>query len=145
LVRWTEGEALWSLNVEDARQLPPPAVLDKMSADDMLLILAASDPSAAFRGWAKRHHPSALFDEELDAATPVDLDPLRRYDLRSTLLHRIRRRARVMARMRENLQRPVWSLKRGTGDCADLLALSPWQCDSCEISTPTTEKLPRRS
>ena len=38
-------------------------------------------------------------------------DPLRRYDLRSTFLRRIRSRARVLAALRQNLQRPVWSLQ----------------------------------
>jgi hypothetical protein len=108
VVRWPEGEAFWTLNVEDSRHLPPPALLDKMSADEMLLILAASDPSAAVRAWARGQQPSDVFDDDLDTATPTDLDPLRRYDLHATFLHRVRRRARVLARMRENLQRPVW-------------------------------------
>jgi hypothetical protein len=79
-----------------------------MSADDMLGILAATDPSAAFRAWARRRLPSDIFDDDLDSATPIDLDPLRRYDLQATFLHRIRRRARVLAQLRSNLQRPVW-------------------------------------
>ena len=85
-----------------------PAQLEDMSADDMLWILAAADPSAAFRAWAKRQQPSDLFDTDLDSATPIDLDPLRRYDLQATFLHRIRRRARILAQLRSNLQRPVW-------------------------------------
>lgn len=108
LVRWTEGEAFLPLNVEDSRALPPPVELERMTADDLLAILAASDPSAAFRAWSRRHHKSDLYDDELDSATPIDLDPLRRYDLQSTFLHRVRRRARVLALMRANLQRPVW-------------------------------------
>ena len=75
LVRWAEGEAFWSLNVEDARQLPPPAELEDMTADDMLLVPAASDPSAAFRAWAKRRRGGTEFDDELDSALPTDLDP----------------------------------------------------------------------
>lgn len=108
LVRWTEGEASLPLNVEDSRALPPPAELERMTADDLLAILAASDPSAAFRAWSRRHHKSDVYDDELDSATPIDLDPLRRYDLQTTFLHRVRRRARVLAQMRANLQRPVW-------------------------------------
>ena len=50
-----------------------------------------------------------MFDDELDSATPTDLDPLRRYDLRTTFLRRIRSRARVLAMLRQNLERPVWS------------------------------------
>jgi hypothetical protein len=107
LVRWADNEAFLPLNVEDSRALPPPAQLEHMSADDMLLILAASDPSAAFRAWARCQQPSDLFDSDVDSATPIDLDPLRRYDLQTTFLHRIRRRARVLAQLRANLQRPV--------------------------------------
>ena len=109
LVRWAEDEAFLPLNVEDSRALPPPAQLEEMSADEMLWILATVDPSAAFRAWARRQQSSELFDEEIDSATPPDLDPLRRYDLQATFLHRIRRRARVLGQLRANLERPVWS------------------------------------
>lgn len=109
LIRWTEGEAFLPINVEDSRALPPPEQLENMTADDMLMILAAADPSAAFRAWAKRQQPSDGFDDILDSANPIDLDPLRRYDLQATFLHRVRRRARVLAQLRANLERPVYS------------------------------------
>ena len=108
LVSWDGQQAFLPLNVEDAQQLPPPARLEQMSADDMLWILAAADPSAAFRAWARGQQPSDSFDTDLDSATPIDLDPLRRHDLQATFLHRIRRRARILAQVRANLQRPVW-------------------------------------
>jgi hypothetical protein len=108
LVQWAEHEAFMPINVEDSRDLPPPAQLDRMSADDMLWILAATDRSAAFRAWAGRQQPPGLFDADLDSATPIDLDPLKSYDLQATFLHRIRRRARILAQVRLNLQRPVW-------------------------------------
>jgi hypothetical protein len=108
LVRWEKHEAFLPINVEDSRALPPPGDLKSMTADDMLWILAAADPSAAFRAWAAGQQRSEIFDEELDSAAMVELDPLRRYDLRATFLHRIRRRARVLAQLRANLERPVW-------------------------------------
>ena len=108
LVRWEDLEAFLPLNVEDRHELPPPAQLDQMSADDMLGILAATDPSAAFRAWAKSREHSTGFDDDLDSATPIDLDPLRRFDLQATFLHRVRRRARVLAQLRANLQRSAW-------------------------------------
>ncbi len=108
-VCWPEGEGFWPLNVEDASQLPPPIALENMAADDMLQILAAADPSAAFRAWTKRQKTGDGFDEELDAALPTDLDPLARYDLRATFLRRVRTRARVLAKLRENLERPAFS------------------------------------
>jgi hypothetical protein len=107
-VEWGEYKAFLPLNVEDNQDLPPPAQLEHMSADDMLWVLAATDPSAAFRAWARRQQPPDLFDPDLDSSTPIDLDPLRRYDLQATFLHRIRRRARVLADLRANLERPVW-------------------------------------
>ena len=108
LVRWEDLEAFLPLNVEDRDELPPPSQLDQMSAEDMLGILAAADPSAAFRAWAKSRERSTGFDDDLDSATPIDLDPLRRFDLQATFLHRIRRRARVLAQLRANLQRSAW-------------------------------------
>lgn len=81
-----------------------------MTSEQMLVILAASDPSAAFRAWARTQGKSDLFDDDLDSAVPPDLDPLRAYDLQTTFLHRVRRRARVLAQLRANLEHPVASL-----------------------------------
>ena len=111
LVQWGKLEAFLSLNVDYSRYLPPPPQLENMSADDLLWILSAHDTSAAFRSWTRRQEPSDLFDSDLDSATPIDLDPLQRYDLEATFLHRIRRRARILAQLRSNLQRPVWGLQ----------------------------------
>ncbi len=108
LVRWGDYESFLPLNVQDRRNLPPPVLIDHMSADDLLWILAAADPSAAFRAWAKQQQPSDGFDEDLDSAIPIDLDPLRHYDVQATFLHRVRRRARILAQLRHNLERPVW-------------------------------------
>lgn len=107
-VRWGEQSAFMPLNVEDSAALPKPAQLDSMSADDMLQILAATDPSAAFRTWARRQKAPDSYDSDLDSAVPIDLDPLRRYNLQETFLHRIRNRARVFAQLRATLQRPIW-------------------------------------
>ena len=108
LVQWGDDkETFLPLNVHDRGELPPPPQLDKMSADDMLGILAAADPSAAYRAWAKTQQAVDPEEDELDSAVPVDLDPLRRYDLYTTFLHRVRRRARVLVQLRANLQRPV--------------------------------------
>lgn len=125
LVRWDDHEAFLPLNVEDSRELPVPAELQNMSADDMLRILAATDPSAAFRAWAVRQQPSELFDAELDSATPIDLDPLRRYDLHVTFLHRVRRRARELAQLRANLQRPVWGRQALEWRLSGMIGIEP--------------------
>ena len=125
LVRWEEQEAFLPLNVEDSRCLPPPAQLEKMTADDMLLILAASDPSAAFRIWAKHQKLPDDFDPDLDSGTPIDLDPLRRHDLEATFLHRVRRRARVLAQLRSNLQKPVCGRQTLEWRCRGLIGIEP--------------------
>jgi hypothetical protein len=107
LVRWDDCKAFLALNVEDRDALPPPDKLAQMSADEMLALLAATDPSAEFRQWAKRQNVSTEFDSDLDSAVPIDLDPLRRHDLRATFLHRVRARARLLTQLRANLERPV--------------------------------------
>ena len=113
LVRWLSNEGKWSegflpINVECPEDLPAPAEIQNMSADDLLMILAASDPGAALRVWTKTIQRSEDgFDEDLDSAEPADLDPLRAYSLANTFLHRIRNRARVFARLRQILERPV--------------------------------------
>lgn len=125
LVAWDQFEAYLPLNVEDGRQLPAPTILASMSADDMLAILAATDPSAAFRAWTARHGGSSELEAGIDDATPVDLDPLRRYDIRETFLHRIRRRARVFALMRVNLERPVWGKQQLEWRLHGLIGIQP--------------------
>lgn len=109
-VSWEGNDAFFPVNVADSAALPPPAKLEQMSADDMLMILAAVDPGAATRWWAKKQEKedSETYDPDIDSASPVDLDPLRRFELKATFLHRIRRRARILAQLRANLQRPVW-------------------------------------
>ena len=109
LVQWDNGQAFWSINVEDESRLPMPSELESMTAEDLLFILAASDSSAAFRTWARGRQGESPFDEEFDSAVPPDLDPLRRYNLQDTFLRRVRRQARLLAAVRQNLERPVWS------------------------------------
>ena len=125
LIRWGKHEGFFPLNVEDVRRLPPPPQLEMMSADDMLLILAASDPSGAFRVWARRQQINADGDGDLDSAVPIDLDPLRRHDLHATYLHRIRQRACVLAQLRMNLQRPVWSKQALEWRLRGLIGIEP--------------------
>ena len=113
LVRWLTNDNAWSegflpINVECPEDLPAPTEIQSMSADELLRILAASDPGAALRVWTKTLHRSEDgFDEDLDSAEPADLAPLRAYSLANTFLHRIRNRARIFSRLRQNLERPA--------------------------------------
>ena len=88
---------------------PLPKEIETMTTHDLLFILAAADPGAAFRTWAHRQKGESTFDEELDSAVPPDLDPLRRYNLQETFLRRVRRQARQLASVKEKLETPVWS------------------------------------
>ena len=109
LVCWGDQQAFWSLNVQDQAALPLPDELESMTASDMMYILAASDSSNAFRAWARQLGGVADFDDDLDTAEPIDLDPLKRYNLQETFLRRVRRQARLLAGVRANMERPVWS------------------------------------
>jgi hypothetical protein len=111
IVRWSELEALLPINIDDPQTLPPPTQLERMTADDMLGVLAAADPSAAIRAWSRTQARSSDFDEELDSASQIEIDPLQRYELCSTFLHRIRRRARILMQLRANLERPLWGMQ----------------------------------
>jgi len=110
LVSWEDKLAFWPVNVEDQGSLPVPEEMANMSAHDLMAILAVSDAGAAIRGWC-RHRGLGEEDDSLDCALPDELDPLRRFDIRETFLHRVRRQARMMASVRRNLERPAWSLK----------------------------------
>jgi hypothetical protein len=110
LVSWEDKQAFWTVNVEDQASLPMPEEIAAMSARELMAILAASNASVAFRAWC-RHRGVGEEHEQLDCALPAELDPLRRYDIRETFLHRIRRQARMIAAVRKNLERPAWSLK----------------------------------
>jgi hypothetical protein len=111
LVRWDDHEAFFPINVEDSRNLPPLTELANMSVDDILWISAAPDRSAAFRAWARTQQSSEHLDEDFTSTIPIELDPLRRYDLQATFLHRVRHRARILAQLQSNLERPAWGLQ----------------------------------
>lgn len=125
LVKWMDHAAFMPLNVEESRNLPPPAQIEQMSADDMLRILAAADPSAEFRAWLGRREQSELFDPDLDSAIPIDLDPLQRYDIHATFLHRVRRRARIFAQLRLKMESPVWGLQALEWRLRGLIGIEP--------------------
>lgn len=108
-VNWGKESAFWTVNAIDQSQLPAPQEIESMSFQDLLNILAASDSSAAFRVWARNKEVESTFDEELGSAVPPDLDALRRYRLDETFLHRVRHQARLLADVKANLERPVWS------------------------------------
>ena len=126
-VTWDDHTAFLPLNVDDARSLPAPSVLREMTADEMLAILAATDPGAALRIWERRRRLgiTGVYDPDLDSATPVDLDPLSRYRLSTTFLHRVRRRARIMAQLRLFIEKPAISVQSLEWRLRGLIGIEP--------------------
>ncbi len=126
-VSWDEQTAFLPLNVDDARSLPAPSILRDMTADEMLAILAATDPGAALRIWEHRRRlgVSGVYDPDLDSATPIDLDPLSRYRISTTFLHRVRQRARIMAQLRLFIEKPASSIQGLEWRLRGLIGIEP--------------------
>lgn len=126
-VTWDDHTAFLHLNVDDARSLPAPSILHDMTADEMLAILAATDPGAALRIWERRRRLGVIgvYDPDLDSATPIDLDPLSRYRLSTTFLHRVRRRARIMAQLRLFIEKPAISVQSLEWRLRGLIGIEP--------------------
>jgi hypothetical protein len=110
LVKWQDKQAFLSVNVENAHDLPLAPEIELMSIHELICILSAFDYSMAFRAWARKHQGS-LEEEALECAIPAELDPLKRFRLEETFLHRTRTRARMLGGIRKNLERPAWSEK----------------------------------
>jgi hypothetical protein len=108
LVQWHDKHAYWPVNVENEKDLPLAREIASMSVHDLIHILSAHDYSMAIRAWTRRQSAN-LEEENLEDAIPVELDPLKRFRLQETFLHRIRTRARMLAGVRRNLQRPAWT------------------------------------
>ena len=109
-MQWQDKQAFWPVNVENEQDLPLAREIDSISVHDLIHILSAHDYSMAIRAWARRQNTN-LEEENLEDAVPVELDPLKRFRLQETFLHRIRTRARMMVGVRHNLQRPAWTEK----------------------------------
>jgi hypothetical protein len=127
--------------------LPEPSELREMTADEMLAIIAASDPGAALRAWGNRRQPAdPTIDPDLDAATPIDLDPLSRYRLTDTFLHRVRRRAHVMADLRRFIERPVATEQMLEWRLRGLIGIRPLaEKFAREFETAATARDPREA
>lgn len=146
-IDWDDRHAFLPLNVADGMALPEPSELREMTADEMLAIIAASDPGAALRAWGRRRQPAdPTTDPDLDAATPIDLDPLSRYRLTDTFLHRVRRRAHVMADLRRFVERPVATEQMLEWRLRGLIGIRPLaEKFFQEFETATAERDPRES
>lgn len=110
LVQWQDQQTFWPVNVDNAHDLPMAREIAAMSVHDLIHILSAHDYSMAIRAWARRQTANPD-DENLEDAVPAELDPLKRFRLQETFLHRIRTRARMLAGVRHNLQRPAYTEK----------------------------------
>lgn len=110
LVKWGDKKAFWTINVDNQQDLPLPKEIENMTVNDLMSILSVVDYGAAIRAWARRYS-NLSDDDDLDSAIPAELDPLKKFDLHKTFLHRTRKRARMLGRIRKNLERPAWTEK----------------------------------
>jgi hypothetical protein len=107
VVRWADGpdqvQATWVANVGDRSSLPPPAELAELPVEVLLAALASTRPLPVALEHELRRR------ERVGAEPGVDLDPLRRFDDSSLLLHRVRHVSLALWRLQERLARPTTS------------------------------------
>jgi hypothetical protein len=108
IVRWADGsdelQATWAANVADRSSLPPPAELAELPVDVLLAALASTRPLPVALEHELRRRDQGAGDGG------VDLDPLRRFDDSTLLLHRVRHVSLALWRLQERLARPATSI-----------------------------------
>lgn len=108
VVRWAEGsdelQATWAANVADRSSLPPPAELAELPVDVLLAALASTRPLPVALEHELRRRDRVAVDGR------VDLDPLRRFDDSTLLLHRVRHVSLALWRLQERLARSATSI-----------------------------------
>ena len=110
LVNWRsiDGEscrATWTANVDDRSILPPPDGFDEVTVEQLLAALASTRP-LPFALERELRRKEKLQSGE----SPIDLDPLHRYDDSALLLQRTRRLSLALWRLQERLGRPATNL-----------------------------------
>jgi hypothetical protein len=86
--------------IEDAAVLPPPEELRDLTLEDLLNILTSARPiNLALLDWIRRHPRGYA-----PAATPISLDPLKRFDTSALLLQRTRRFSMALTGLRQRLE-----------------------------------------
>ena len=103
-VTWTRDgnqfAAGWPVNVIDPASLPPTEELRNLTLEELIEVLASTRPlhEAVTRALRKRSRRTM---------SDVQLDPHKRINTETFLLHRTKRVALALERLRERLERPV--------------------------------------
>ena len=99
------GRATWTANVDDRSILPPPDGFADVTVEQILAALASTRP-LPFALERELRRKEKLQSGE----SPIDLDPLHRYDDSALLLQRTRRLSLALWRLQERLGRPATNL-----------------------------------
>jgi hypothetical protein len=102
-VVWPGGAVDWPLNVTDPGLLPAPDELRDLPAEALIQALASTRP-------LHEALAEALERVGLEASSPIDLDPLRRYSSTGHLFQRTRRLSAALEELRLRLERPAASV-----------------------------------
>jgi hypothetical protein len=102
-VVWPGGAVDWPLNVTDPGLLPTPDELRDLPAEALIQALASTRP-------LHEALAEALERVGLEASSPIDLDPLRRYSSTGHLFQRTRRLSAALEELRLRLERPAASV-----------------------------------
>ena len=100
---WDGANAAWSVLVDDRQALPAAAVLKDLRARQVLDALAAGKPieRALYEALLQAHRVSR------SGPSGVEIDPLKRFDSKSSLLRRGRALSKALTALEERLGRPV--------------------------------------
>lgn len=104
LVRWNTRSARWPVNIHDPLEFPALDLPTDLDHDEWLALSVSRNKSAFLERHRRRRHASTGQDDS------IPLDPLQRYPLSETFLHKVRRRARALERWKESLERPLFRL-----------------------------------
>lgn len=108
IVSWPDDareplEAIWTVNVSDLGELPPPEELRSLALEELLEILTSARPFYETASRILRRREGKGRDNV------TVLDPHKKVDTRNFLLRRMRRIAGALEGLRERLERPVYS------------------------------------
>jgi hypothetical protein len=109
-VRWVDStgahQTAWAVNVHDPSDLPPPAELRDLPVDHLLKVLASTRPLREAIESEYRAHLKRSNHDDIGV-----LDPLKKHQLTTALLPRVRQHSAALFGIQNRLERPVSSLE----------------------------------
>lgn len=104
LVRWDGHEIPWAVVTDDRHNLPPVPALSSLRAQQLLDALASGRSLAQT---LREELEDAQAKVSMNVKSEAHLDPLKRFDLKSSLLRQGRALAASLSAMQRRLERPV--------------------------------------